>query len=116
MGKAQCSKDYLKGVQQQLDMMEKLRSSGPEFVGQICSLIEGGSALIGGELPDKILRLTVVLDRLAEVEDVDATALPEDERLHLGIPTLGLVSEVHACFEQVLHRERNQIASNHGCH
>jgi hypothetical protein len=54
MGKAQCSKDYLKGVQQQLDMMEKLRSSGPEFVGQICSLIEGGSALIGGELPDSL--------------------------------------------------------------
>ena len=41
-----------KGVQQQLDVMEKLRASGPEFVGQICTLIEGGSALIGGELPD----------------------------------------------------------------
>jgi hypothetical protein len=50
----QCTKDYLKGVQQQLDMMEKLRSTGPEFVGQICSLIEGGSALIGGELPDSL--------------------------------------------------------------
>lgn len=54
MTKPQCSKDYLKGVQQQLDVMEKLRASGPEFVGQICTLIEGGSALIGGELPDSL--------------------------------------------------------------
>jgi hypothetical protein len=50
----QCTKDYLKSTQQQLDMMEKLRSTGPEFVGQICSIIEGGSALIGGELPDSL--------------------------------------------------------------
>ena len=54
MGKPQCNKDYLKGVQQQLDVMEKLRASGPELVGQICTLIEGGSALIGGELPDSL--------------------------------------------------------------
>ena len=54
IGKAQCTKDYAKGVQQQLDMMEKLRASGPEFVGQICTLIEGGSALIGGELPESL--------------------------------------------------------------
>jgi hypothetical protein len=55
MGKApQCTKEYTKGVGQQLDMMEKLRASGPEFVGQICTLIEGGSALIGGELPDSL--------------------------------------------------------------
>ena len=33
--------------------MEKLRSSGPEFVGQICSLIESGSAIVGGELSDE---------------------------------------------------------------
>jgi hypothetical protein len=54
MGKPQCNKDYLKGIQQQLDVMEKLRASGPELVGQICTLIEGGSALIGGELPDSL--------------------------------------------------------------
>jgi hypothetical protein len=58
MGKPQCNKDYLKGVQQQLDVMEKLRASGPELVGQICTLIEGGSALIGGELPDSLRQAT----------------------------------------------------------
>jgi hypothetical protein len=54
MTRPQCTNDYLKGVQQQLDVMEKLRASGPEFVGQVCTLIEGGSALIGGELPDSL--------------------------------------------------------------
>jgi hypothetical protein len=52
--KAQCTKDYVKSVEEQLAMMEKLRASGPEFVGQVCSMIESGSALIGGELPDSI--------------------------------------------------------------
>ena len=54
MGKPQCNKDYLKGVQQQLDVMEKLRATGPELVGQICSLIETGSTWLGGELPDSV--------------------------------------------------------------
>ena len=68
----------------------------------------------GGELADEVFGLPVELDGLAEVEDVDAAALAEDERLHLGVPALGLVAEVHACFEQVFHRERGQIASIHG--
>lgn len=50
----QCTKDYLKSVEQQLAVLEKLRDTGPEFVGQVCSLIESGSALIGGELPDSL--------------------------------------------------------------
>src|SRR5690606_3254651 len=40
-------------------------------------------------------RLQSIL-RLAEVDDVDAVALREDERLHLRIPTAGLVAEVHS--------------------
>ena len=52
-GKMQkCTKDYVKSVETQIAAMEKLRASGPEFVGQICTLIESGSALVGGELPD----------------------------------------------------------------
>jgi hypothetical protein len=50
----QCTSDYLKSVEAKLQTMEKLRQSGPEFVGQICTLIEGGSAMIGGELPDSM--------------------------------------------------------------
>ena len=48
----QCSKDYRKSVEEQLQVLEKLRSAGPELVGQVCALIETGSALIGGELPE----------------------------------------------------------------
>jgi hypothetical protein len=49
----QCTKDYVKSVETQITAMEKLRSSGPELVGQICSLIESGSAIVGGELSDE---------------------------------------------------------------
>jgi hypothetical protein len=39
----------------------------------------------------------------AEVDNVDAIAGIEDERLHLGIPPFGLVSEVDASIQQFLH-------------
>ena len=51
---AKCTKDYVKSVEDQIAIMEKLRASGPEFVGQVCTLIESGSAIMGGELPDGV--------------------------------------------------------------
>ncbi len=48
-----CTKDYVKSVEAQIAAMEKLRASGPAIVGQICSLIESGSAVVGGELSDE---------------------------------------------------------------
>jgi hypothetical protein len=51
---AQCTPAYVKSVEEQIKTMEKLRASGPEFVGQICSLIESGSTWLGGELPDSV--------------------------------------------------------------
>ena len=50
----QCTKAYVKSVEDQIKSMEKLRATGPELVGQVCSLIESGSAWLGGELPDGI--------------------------------------------------------------
>src|SRR5699024_11014454 len=44
-----------------------------------------------------------VAQRLLEIDDVDAVALREDEALHLGVPTTGLVSEVDAAVEQLAH-------------
>ena len=56
-GKVQkCTKDYVKSVETQIAAMEKLRASGPEFVGQVCTLIESGSAIVGGELSDDMRR------------------------------------------------------------
>jgi hypothetical protein len=49
-----CTKEYVKSVEAQIAAMEKLRASGPEFVGQVCTLIESGSAILGGELPDGV--------------------------------------------------------------
>ena len=51
---AKCTKEYVKSVEEQVAAMEKLRASGPDLVGQVCTLIESGSAILGGELPDGI--------------------------------------------------------------
>ena len=48
----QCSKTYVKSIEEQIAGMEKLRASGPALLGQVCSLIEAGSAILGGELPE----------------------------------------------------------------
>ena len=51
---AKCTKEYVKSVEEQITALEKLRTSGPELVGQVCTLIEAGSSLLGGELPDSM--------------------------------------------------------------
>jgi hypothetical protein len=48
----QCNKAYVKSIEEQIAGMEKLRASGPALVGQICSLIEASSDLVGGELSE----------------------------------------------------------------
>jgi hypothetical protein len=50
----QCTKDYRASLEAQISVVEKMRNAGPEFVGEICSVIEQGSALLGGELPDGV--------------------------------------------------------------
>ena len=42
---------------------------------------------------------------LGEIDDVDAIARPVDVALHLGVPAVGLMSEMHACFEELAHSE-----------
>src|SRR6476646_4328102 len=43
------------------------------------------------------------LQRLLEVDDVDAVALAPDEPTHLGVPTARLVTEVDSGLQQLLH-------------
>jgi len=50
----QCARDYVRSVEKQAAMLEKLRTSGPEAVGRLCRLIEMGSAWLGGEVPDSL--------------------------------------------------------------
>ena len=40
---------------------------------------------------------------LLQVDNVDTIASAEDIRLHLGVPALGLMTEVHAGFKQLFH-------------
>jgi hypothetical protein len=42
-------------------------------------------------------------DSLGQIDDVDAIARAVDIRLHLGVPAVGLMSEMNACFEQLAH-------------
>ena len=58
-----------------------------------------------GDVRDEGRGLAEALQRLLEVDDVDAVALPEDVLLHLRVPALGLVAEVDARLEQLLHRD-----------
>ena len=53
----------------------------------------------------KVARGFELRERLAEVNDVNAVARVEDERLHLGIPTLRLVSEMDARFQQFFYAD-----------
>src|SRR5262249_7518117 len=50
------------------------------------------------------VRVAEHLHRLLEIDDVDAVARAEDVRLHLRVPAAGLMPEVDARFEQILHR------------
>ena len=57
----------------------------------------------GGGLGEEVRRGVPEAEGLLEVDDVDAVAGPEDVLLHLGIPTLGLVSELGTGLEEFLH-------------
>jgi len=52
----QCTSAYVRSVERQVAAMEKLRTAGPEAISQVCTLVEMGSAWLGGELPDNMRR------------------------------------------------------------
>lgn len=66
----QCSRDYIRSVENLVTALEKLRSAGPEAIGRMCTLVEMGRAWLGGELPEGLRRelrgVDVDLNRLAE--------------------------------------------------
>ena len=54
----------------------------------------------GHDTGEELRRGVELLDRAADVDDVDVVFLFEDELPHLGVPALGLVSVVDAGFEE----------------
>ena len=56
-------------------------------------------------LDDEVVRAREEARGLVEVDDVDAVARAVDERAHLRVPALGLVAEVTAGLDEVLHAD-----------
>src|SRR5829696_6726909 len=81
------------------------RLLGDRLLGLLLGADEHHRAAVRDGLLDELVRAVDVGQRLLQVDDVDAVALGEDEALHLRVPTAGLVSEVHAALEQLLHRD-----------
>ncbi len=63
---------------------------------------ENGSAL-GNDVEDGVVGVVNHAYGLLQVDDVDAVPLREDVGSHLGVPPAGLMTEVYACFEKLLH-------------
>src|ERR1019366_1218287 len=77
---------------------------------------EEDDSAVRSQILHKFRRFLEHLQRLLQIDNVDPVALTNDELLHLGVPSLGLVPEVNACFEQLLHRDIRQSTSSVGLH
>ena len=60
-------------------------------------------AAVGDEVTHERVCGLDPLQRLLEIDDVDAVALAVDEPLHLRVPAAGLMAEVHPGLEQLFH-------------
>src|SRR5215207_5026611 len=88
------------------------RLLGDRLLGLLLGADEHHRAAVRDGLLDELVRAVDVGQRLLQVDDVDAVALGEDEALHLRVPTAGLVPEVHAALEQLLHG--HDLVGGHG--
>src|SRR5918995_786738 len=82
-------------------------------LGRIGDALGGGglgadeqhAAAVGHDLADLQQRLLQQRDGLGEIDDMDPVAHPEQVRLHLGVPTPGVVTEMDTRFQQLTHRK-----------
>ena len=76
-----------------------------EEVGTASEMLEGAEKKIYAlrrQLADKHISFLELLDRLLQVDDIDAVSFSKDVLLHLGVPSSGVVSEMNTCFKQLL--------------
>ena len=59
----------------------------------------------GGDVNEEFICFGEKRHRLLKIDDINAVACPKDVGLHTGVPAVGLVSEVNACFEHLSHRK-----------
>ena len=61
------------------------------------------SLIIHRDITDEIIRFFYFFDCLLKIDDVNPVSLCEDEFLHFGIPSAGLMSEMNTGFQELLH-------------
>src|SRR5262249_15195039 len=82
--------------------------------GLLCLLLgpdEEDRAAAGGQVAHEPVGVAELLEGFLKVDDVNAVTLAEDVLLHLRVPALGLMAEVHSGLEQLLHRQRGHASS-----
>src|SRR5690606_38673988 len=82
------------------------------LLGLLLRADEQDRAAVGDDVPHEGVRGLDALQRLLEVDDVDAAALAEDEPLHLRVPAAGLVPEVDTGLQQLLHGDDSHVCSS----
>src|SRR5262249_10834226 len=81
------------------------------LLGLLLGPDEEHRAATRGQVTHEPVRLAELLERFLKVDDVNAVALAEDVLLHLRVPALGLMAEVHSGLEQLLHRQGSHGSS-----
>ena len=66
------------------------------LLGLLLGADEQDRTSLGHGISDQVVGFFEANDRLLKVDDVNAVALGEDERFHLGVPPLGAVAKVHS--------------------
>ena len=64
---------------------------------------EEDRAAFDRDVTGKVNRLGYLKNGLTKVDDVDSVALPVDIGAHLGVPTSGLMTEMDAGLQELLH-------------
>src|SRR5690606_11981469 len=80
-----------------------------DLLGLLLGADEQDGAAARGDALQEVEGLLALHQRLLQVDDEDAVALREDVTLHLRVAALGLVTEVHAGFEELLHSEVRHV-------
>src|SRR5262249_25861606 len=75
------------------------------LLGLLLGPDEEHRAAARGQVTHEPVGLAELLEGFLKVDDVNAVALTEDVLLHLRVPALGLMAEMHSGLEQLLHRQ-----------
>ncbi len=87
---------------------DALRLLGDRVLGLLLRADEEDGASALGDVAHERVRLLDQVERLLQVDDVDAAALGEDVAAHLGVPAPCLVAEMHSGLQELAHGDDGQ--------